>query len=302
MEERASPLPVLAACAATIFGGSAVVATRFVIGETEPLVLAFLRCAGSALVIALMLLAFVGRGRLRPFAAADLGPILALGVAQYAVFSWAFAAGLAYIPAARGALWLSTYPIQTLVLAAVLGRERLTSFKIAGALAAVAGVVIAFGDRATTDNPEFWKGDLLMLSAAFLGSVYNVFSGPYLRRYPGLSVMGVQLLAGTVALAVGVALGSDLSRFTGFTALGWTAVAWLVVFGGVAGVFLWVWALEHIAPSRVAMTVTLNPIAAALLGALLLGEPVTSRLGVGLAAIIVGLGLANWPVRAPVAT
>src|SRR4051812_45711214 len=164
MEERAPLLPVLAACAATVFGGSAVVATRFVIGETDPLALALLRSAGSTLVIAVMLIAFVGRRGLRGFAAAGVGPIMALGIAQYAVFGWAFAAGLAFIPAARGALWLSTFPIQTLILAALLGRERLTAFKVAGAAAAVAGVVIAFGDRASTDNPEFWKGDLLMLS------------------------------------------------------------------------------------------------------------------------------------------
>jgi drug/metabolite transporter (DMT)-like permease len=302
MEDRPSLLPILAACLATIFGGSAVVATRFVIAESDPLALALLRCAGSAAVILALVFIVLGTRRLRAIAAADLAPILGLGIAQYAGFGWAFAASLAYIPAARGALLMSTFPIQTLVLAALLGRERLTAWKIAGCMVALSGVAVAFGDRVATDNPEFWKGDLLMLTAAFIGSVYNVFSGPYLRRYPGLLVMSVQLVAGTVVLALLLAISGDLSGLSSFSLGGWVAIAWLIVAGGIAGVYLWVWALEHISPSRVSMAVTLNPIAAAALGALLLDEPVTSRLGIGLAAIILGLALANWPVRAPVST
>jgi drug/metabolite transporter (DMT)-like permease len=302
MDDRPSLLPVLAACTATIWGGSAVVATRFLMAEIDPMALAFLRSVGWAAVIVVLAAAVLGARAWRGIAAADLGPILALGVVQYAGFSWLFTAALVYIPAPRGALLMSTFPIQTLILAALLGRERLTALKLAGAAAACAGVAFAFGDRATADNPEFWKGDLLMLSAAFLGSVYNVFTGPYLRRYPGLAIMAVQLIAGTAVLGVCAAIGGDLSGIRGFSPAGWVALLWLVVAGGFIGVFLWVWALEHTSPSRIAMTVTLNPIAAAALGALLLDEPVTSRLGVGLAAIILGLALANWPVRAPVST
>jgi drug/metabolite transporter (DMT)-like permease len=302
MDDRPSLFPILAACLATIFGGSAVVATRFVIGQSDPLALALLRCAGSGAIILILVFVVLGTRRLRAFSAADLAPILGLGIAQYAGFGWVFAAGLAYIPAARGALLMSTFPIQTLLLAALLGRERLTVSKLAGCAVALAGVAVAFGDRAATDNPEFWKGDLLMLSAAFIGSVYNVFSGPYLRRYPGLLVMAVQLAAGTIVLAALLAIGGDYSGLSGFSPAGWLSIGWLIVGGGIAGVYLWVWALEHISPSRVAMAVTLNPIAAAALGALLLDEPITSRLGIGLAAIIVGLALANWPVRAPVST
>jgi drug/metabolite transporter (DMT)-like permease len=302
MDEKRSLLPVLSACIATLWGGSAVVATRIAVAEVDAMTLAFLRCAGSGLVIILLMTLVVGVRRLRAFAARDVGVIVVLGVAQYAVFGWMFARGLFYIPAARGALLMSTYPIQTLILAAALGRERLTVLKIMGAAVAISGVAIAFADRAGTDNPEFWKGDLLMLGAAFLGSVYNVFSGPYLRRYPSLGVMSIQVTAGALVLGVGTFLFGRWSGLGDLSTVSWGAIAWLCIPGGLAGIYLWVWALEHIAPSRVSMAVTLNPIAAAALGALLLEEPVTSRLGIGLAAIILGLTLANWPARAPLAS
>jgi drug/metabolite transporter (DMT)-like permease len=64
--------------------------------------------------------------------------------------------------------------------------------------------------------------------------------------------------------------------------------------GGAVTFFLWIWALEHTTPSRVAITVTMNPVAAVILGALVLAEPVTWRLLLGLAAIIAGITAANW--------
>jgi drug/metabolite transporter (DMT)-like permease len=64
--------------------------------------------------------------------------------------------------------------------------------------------------------------------------------------------------------------------------------------GGAVTFFLWIWALEHTTPSRVAITVTMNPVAAVILGALVLSEPVTWRPLAGLAAIIAGNTAANW--------
>jgi drug/metabolite transporter (DMT)-like permease len=38
--------------------------------------------------------------------------------------AWFFSAGFAYVSAARGAIMMATMPMQTLLLAALLGRER----------------------------------------------------------------------------------------------------------------------------------------------------------------------------------
>ena len=55
--------------------------------------------------------------------------------------------------------------------------------------------------------------------------------------------------------------------------------------------------IRYTTPTRVAVTVTLNPVASMVLAALLLGEAVTPRLMLGLVAVIAGIALANWPVR-----
>src|SRR5919197_186685 len=89
-----------AAAAAALSAGAAVVATRFVIGETDPLSLVLYRYV--------------------------------ISVICFVLFPWAFNAALHYNPAARGAGGLATIPIQTLLVAAAFGREPLTAAKIAG--------------------------------------------------------------------------------------------------------------------------------------------------------------------------
>ncbi len=297
MEHQSHGLAPLAACLATILGGSAMVATRFAVGEIEPATLAFYRHAGAGLLIVLLATAILGRRLWSSIAAADLPAILALGVVQYAAFGWLFAAGLSYVPAGRGALAIATYPIQTLILAALLGRERLTTIKVVGALIGLGGVALALADRTSAEGPDVWKGDVLLLGAAFLGSVYNVFSGPYLRRNSALAVTGLQILVGAALLLIALLINGSPLILTGISLPAWGALAWLITIGGVVCFYLWIWALEHTMPSRVSIAVTLNPISAALLGALLLAEPLTGRLAAGLVAVVIGLALANWPAR-----
>jgi drug/metabolite transporter (DMT)-like permease len=56
-------------------------------------------------------------------------------------------------------------------------------------------------------------------------------------------------------------------------------------------------ALERATPTRVANTMTVNPIAAALLAALLVGEPITIDLVFGLVAVFAGIWLATSDVQ-----
>jgi hypothetical protein len=60
---------------------------------------------------------------------------------------------------------------------------------------------------------------------------------------------------------------------------------------------LWVTALQRTTPTRVASTMTVNPIAAALLASPLVGEPITPNLIVGLLAVFAGIWLATTEKR-----
>jgi drug/metabolite transporter (DMT)-like permease len=294
MSERPQLLPMFVAMLSCMLGGAAIVATRIAVAEAHPIAVAVLRYAGAGAVMALILL-ITRRGR--RVSTAQLWPVLALGALQFGLFGWLFTASIQYVPAARAALVLATMPVMTLALAALLGRERLTAFKAVGSVLAFGGVLVALGDRELSAGGEVWKGDALMFGAALVASVYNVLTGIYSRHLPAATMGALQLPAGAAALFVALLLTGDIGQLVAFDARGWAAVVFIATIGGAASFYSWIWALERISPSRVAVTVTLNPLAATLLGALVLNEPFTVRLLMGLVGVIAGIALANWPVR-----
>ena len=56
-------------------------------------------------------------------------------------------------------------------------------------------------------------------------------------------------------------------------------------------------ALARATPTRVANTMTVNPIAATLLAALLIGEPITANLLIGLVAVFAGIWIATGETK-----
>jgi drug/metabolite transporter (DMT)-like permease len=99
--------------------------------------------------------------------------------------------------------------------------------------------------------------------------------------------------AGAIALlAVGVLTGR-VAVLSTFGVPQWIAGVYLGVGGGALAFILWVLALERTTPTRVANTMTVNPIAAGLLATQLVGEPITLNLVIGLVAVFVGIWIAT---------
>ena len=58
-------------------------------------------------------------------------------------------------------------------------------------------------------------------------------------------------------------------------------------------------ALERTTPTRVANTITVNPISASIVAAILIGEPIGLNLVVGIAAVLAGIWIATGERRRP---
>jgi drug/metabolite transporter (DMT)-like permease len=281
---------VLAAAITGVQVGSAMVATRVVVDQTGPASLALLRYViGVGCLLPPALLASRG---LR-FAPRDLVPIGLLGIVQFGVLIALLNYGLRTVPSARAALIFATLPLLAMVLAATLGHERLTPRKAAGVVLSVAGVGLALGDKALApDGAGGWIGELAVLASAASGAACSVLYRPYLRRYPTVPVSAFAMLASVLFLAVLAAGEGFFAAPPRFTLHGWLAILFIGVGSGV-GYWLWLWALGHASATDVTVFLALSPITAAGLGTLLLGEPLSSGLALGLAAVGAGLWLAN---------
>jgi drug/metabolite transporter (DMT)-like permease len=280
---------VLIAVLSSTFGGTAGAVTRYVVGVIDPVTIAAFRFGIGVIVLAplaLILRSPLPRGR-------DWLGVVALGVMFFGVFFVFYNTAMAYTTAARGALALSTLPVWTMVVAALLGAEALTARKTLGVLIAVGGVGLALVAGLAGAPERAWRGDLIMVGATLCMAFYNVWSRPFIARSSPLGFVTASMSAGAVCLVAVSATRHGFAVVETFTGAQWIAVIYLGVFGGAAAFFLWVLALRMTTPTRVANTMTVNPIAASLLAAALIGEPIGWNLVVGLIAVGAGIYLAS---------
>jgi drug/metabolite transporter (DMT)-like permease len=280
---------VLAAVLSSALGGAAAAATRYVIGGTDPVTLAAFRFGLGFLFLLPVALA---RPRRWPDGR-DWGAVVALGLLFFAVFFVLFNVSLSYTTAARGALALSTLPLLTMVVAAALGAERLTGRKTAGVLIAMGGVAFALATGLGQAPAGAWRGDLVMVAGALCMALYSVWSRPFIRRSGPLPFTTAGMGAGAAALTIIAWRTGGFAAAGGFGLPQWATVVYLGLFGGALVFYLWAFALARTTPTRVASTITVNPITASAVAALLLGEPVGLHLVVGIAAVGAGIWLAS---------
>jgi drug/metabolite transporter (DMT)-like permease len=279
---------VAAAILSSGLGGTAIGATRYLAGAVDPLTIGLARF-GIGLLVLVPIAALSGQPWPR---AGDRRRVAALGVLFFGIFPWLFNAALAATTAARGALALSTLPLLTMAAAAVLRVEALTPRKAAGVAVAVAGVALALASGLSEAPPGAWRGDLLMVAAALCMAFYNVWSRPLIARSGVLPYTAAGMAAGTAFLAATVAVAGGGTDLATLAPAGWAALAYLGIVCGAAIFWLWAAALARTTPTRVAVSVTVNPVTASLVGLVLLGEPIGGALLAGMAAVAAGIALA----------
>ncbi len=280
---------VLIALVSSCLGGTAAAITRYLVGNTDPITLAILRWGiGFAFVLPAALLR-----RAKWPARGDWAWVALLGVAFFGLFFILYNIAIGFTTAARASLALATLPLQTMMVGALLGIEPLTARKSIGVGVAVLGVVAALASGLSTAPPGAWRGELIMTAAVLCMAFYNVLSRPFIKRSSALGFLTVGMGAGAAVLIVAGSFTGSLAVLESFGRPQWIAGIYLGIGGGALAFILWVLALERATPTRVANTMTVNPIAASLLATQLVGEPITPNLVIGLVAVFAGIWIAT---------
>ena len=281
------------ALASSCLGGTAAAITRYLVGNADPITLAILRWGiGFA---CLLPTAFLLGVRWPP--RQDWAAVAVLGLCFFGLFFVLYNIAIGFTTAARASLALATLPLHTMVVGALLGIEPLTLRKSTGVGVAVLGVIAALASGLSAAPSGAWRGELIMTAAVLCMAFYNVWSRPFIQRSSALGFLTVGMGAGAAALILVGSLTGSVAVLSSFGAHQWIAGVYLGVGGGALAFILWVMALERATPTRVASTMTVNPIAAGLLATQLVGEPITANLVAGLAAVFVGIWIATTEVR-----
>jgi drug/metabolite transporter (DMT)-like permease len=268
------------------------VAAKAAMPEVPPLWQAALRSLGGTVLVAVW-----ARARGIPIFARD--GTLRGGLLAGALFGAEFVCifiGLQFTTASRMVVFLYTSPfVVALGMPFISRAERLNATQIAGLLIAFAGVAWAFseGFLISTGDPRQWLGDALGLAAAVIwGATTLVVRGTRLSGASAEKTLLYQLAVSGVLLAA-AALWAGRPLPASLSALAWSSMLFQVVGVTAVSYLVWFWLIRRYPATRLASFTLLTPVLGLVLGATLLGEPVTLRLAVAVATVAAGIVLVN---------
>src|SRR5829696_7909135 len=284
-------VPGLAAVAATlssIANGAQLVGTRFVVQVNDALAVALLR---YSIAFACLVPLLCKSSRWPP--ARDCATILVLGAIVAGICPWLLTVSMQHTTASRGALVLCCSPLLTLLAAAVLGYEKCTVRRLAGALCALLGVLVGLSDVLLAETAQSLVnfGDAIVLFTTMLLALFNVYSGKMLLRYGAATVAPIAAMGGLVILVGLAAACGSLTTIPTLTGRDWLVLLFCGTVGGAGVLLLWSLAIEFASAARVAVFVTAAPMSAAITGAIVLSEPITVQLIAGTGLIVAGICL-----------
>ena len=210
-----------------------------------------------------------------------------------AVYHLSFNLGTSHTTAGTAALVVALAPALTILLAAALGYERLTSRRLVGVALGFAGVavVIAFGSGAEISLASV-KGPGIVLGATLSFALYSVLLKPLFPRYGAVALTAAASLVGTVAL-LPFARASTVESVADASPKNLVLVLFLGLASTLGAYLAWTKVLEAIGPARSAIYINGVPPLAVLIAALTLGETITPWFAAGGALLVAGVVLAQ---------
>ncbi len=266
---------------------------RVAVRELPPPTLVFLRTAPAALLLTPLAL---HRGELRPLLA-HWRWVVAYTLVELAVPWLLLSHAEQRLSSSLAGLMVAAVPLIAVVLYRAVGAgEHLDARRLAGLLIGFAGVAALVGiDTGATDPLAI--AEMLVVALGYA-------AGPLIisRRLAGLPTLGV-ITASLALTAVGYAPAGLLSMPASISAETVGAVAVLAIVCTVIAFLVFFALIREVGPSRSTVITYVNPLVAVLLGVVLLGEPFTLGIAVGMPLILVGSLLGTAPsLRKPGAT
>ena len=272
--------------------------SNFVIGRAiheavTPATMNFLRWALALMV--LLPVTLVDLRRHRSVLLRNWKLIALLGLTGIAAFQTLCYFALTQTTALNTILLTSLAPLAIVALSWLALGERISRVQGLGLVTSLGGavVLILHGDAETLVSLRFNSGDLWMVLAVALWTVYSVLLRSRPEQVPPLALHTASVGAGTLWMlplfgweaGVGAGLPTELSA--------WLAIGFVAVFSSAIAHALWVRGVASIGPNRASVFIHLMPLFGAVLAITFLGEEIASYHVLGAALVLVGVILSS---------
>jgi O-acetylserine/cysteine efflux transporter len=223
---------------------------------------------------------------------ADLGPLVLLGLLQTAIMGGALLMGVSLVKGSISSVVQYSYPFFYTFFAAVFLREALTWKQVRGLVLGFTGLVVVLEPWRGGLNPPELLGIAIILCGAMSWALASVYLKAAFRNHDKLVVNAYQMLYGSLlllAVAAAIEKGWPLS----WTIPGMGTLLFAALLSS-AFAFTALFSIQiRYAASQTSVYLFLVPVFGVLSSALLLGEPLTLNLLVGLLLVALGIVTVN---------
>jgi drug/metabolite transporter (DMT)-like permease len=294
-----SPVDWLIFSLVPIFFASNIIFGRGIIGDVAPYTTAFLRWAGSTLVMLPFI--FIDRRPCIAFVRSHFWLWLLLGGLGMGVCGGLVYWSLTYTSAANGTLIYTTSPLFIILFQWMFSGQSIGGRELSGMLVAFTGVIaiVLHGDPAALLHLGFNIGDLGILVAAICFAVYSILlKNPSLQQLRPLALFGIIALAGTLVL-----VPPTIAEFVNDgplpdSASDWWKIAGMVAFASLAAFFCFQHVVRVFGPSTAGVTLYLMPPVSIVMAVVFLDETFEPYHALGIVLVLGGVVLASLKGRA----
>jgi drug/metabolite transporter (DMT)-like permease len=277
-----------------VWGGNFVLA-EIALHEISPLAFSSLRLGIGGFFVVLIFLcksqkpwrtfrAFSTNEWLRFAIVISLGAVIA---------PWMGIEGLKQTDGGRASIWLALGPLFSMIIGNRLKTERYGILVFTGLLLALVGFFLMIWDGLTF-HTEYWRGDLLLISA-LLATVLELHAiKPLIIQYGAIKVLLLSSLFGSLFYL--------LIAYPSISEVNWnmlSTVTWIaIIFGGIVGISLGQWvkmnAIDSIGPTRVVMYGNLVPVTTLIISMFILAGNPTPTEWCAVVLMMSGIFMVQW--------
>lgn len=192
-------------------------------------------------------------------------------------------------------LLATSSPIFTIIIMRVLFKEKITSQKVIGIILAIIGVVLLVikGDINVLMNLDFTKGDILIILATFIWSIYtilNKFKKPTVSTWSFIFCSFVVALIVITPFFIGDMI---INGFPHLEKIGISCFLYLAIGPSIVSFMLWNKAVIILGATNSSIIYNTIPIFSCILAFFILGEPIKAIQVVSMIVIFIGVGIAQ---------
>lgn len=220
------------------------------------------------------------------------GPALMVSLTQGVAHFALLYIGFRYVDVSTGIIAYQTNAIFTVILGAILLREQITRLGMLGIFVAFAGVSLIVGEPKSSGSAASL---FIIIGSAFMFAVGNIVARRFGPMKPAALNAVVSLAAGPSLLLISLMFEhGQWEAVQHADWVGWSALMYTVLAGGIAGFGIWYWLLNRYPVDKIAPFGLLMPFFAMLGSVFLLQEHITVMNIIGAVLTVLGVAIAQF--------